>query len=63
MGQLDLGGIYVDYSPKGRDGWGQVDLTIIRHERQTAALEQPLRLMRVRRARKNPRRISARVGE
>jgi len=29
MGQLDLGGIYVDYSPKGRDGWGQVDLTII----------------------------------
>jgi len=29
MGQLDLGGIYVDYSPKGRDGWGSVDLTII----------------------------------
>jgi len=29
MGQLDLGGIYVDYSPKGRDGWGGVDLTII----------------------------------
>jgi ABC-type branched-subunit amino acid transport system substrate-binding protein len=29
MGELDLGGIYVDYSPKGRDGWGSVDLTII----------------------------------
>ena len=29
MGQLDLGGIYVDYSPKGREGWGGVDLTII----------------------------------
>jgi len=29
MGQLDLGGIYVDYSPQGRDGWGSVDLTII----------------------------------
>jgi len=29
MGQLDLGGIYVDYSPKARDGWGGVDLTII----------------------------------
>jgi len=29
MGQLDLGGIYVDYSPKGREGWGSVDLTII----------------------------------
>jgi ABC-type branched-subunit amino acid transport system substrate-binding protein len=29
MGQLDLGGIYVDYSPKAREGWGSVDLTII----------------------------------
>ena len=29
MGQLDLGGVYVDYSPKGREGWGGVDLTII----------------------------------
>jgi ABC-type branched-subunit amino acid transport system substrate-binding protein len=29
MGQLDLGGIYVDYSPKARNGWGGVDLTII----------------------------------
>jgi branched-chain amino acid transport system substrate-binding protein len=29
MGQLDLGGIYVDYSLKGREGWGGVDLTII----------------------------------
>jgi ABC-type branched-subunit amino acid transport system substrate-binding protein len=29
MGQLDLGGIYVDYSPKGREGWGGVDLTVI----------------------------------
>ena len=29
MGQYDLGGVYVDYSPKGRNGWGSVDLTII----------------------------------
>jgi len=29
MGELDLGGIYVDYSAKGRNGWGGVDLTII----------------------------------
>jgi ABC-type branched-subunit amino acid transport system substrate-binding protein len=29
MGQLDLGGVYVDYSPKQREGWGGVDLTVI----------------------------------
>jgi ABC-type branched-subunit amino acid transport system substrate-binding protein len=29
MGQYDLGGIYVDYSPKARNGWGSVDLTVI----------------------------------
>jgi branched-chain amino acid transport system substrate-binding protein len=29
MGLLDLGGVYVDYSPKGREGWGGVDLTVI----------------------------------
>ena len=29
MGQYDLGGVYVDYSPKARNGWGSVDLTII----------------------------------
>lgn len=29
MGQYDLGGVYVDYSPKARNGWGGVDLTII----------------------------------
>jgi branched-chain amino acid transport system substrate-binding protein len=29
MGEYDLGGIFVDYSAKGRNGWGNVDLTII----------------------------------
>jgi ABC-type branched-subunit amino acid transport system substrate-binding protein len=29
MGELDLGGVYVDYSPKARNGWGIVDLTVI----------------------------------
>lgn len=29
MGQLDLGGVYVDYSANGRNGWGGVDLTVI----------------------------------
>ena len=29
MGELDLGGVYVNYSPKERIGWGGVDLTII----------------------------------
>lgn len=29
MGELDLGGVYVDYTPKARNGWGQVDLTVI----------------------------------
>jgi len=29
MGEYDLGGVYVNYSPKGRNGWGNVDLTII----------------------------------
>jgi branched-chain amino acid transport system substrate-binding protein len=29
MGQYDLGGVFVDYSPKARNGWGGVDLTII----------------------------------
>lgn len=29
MGELDLGGVYVNYSAKGRIGWGGIDLTII----------------------------------
>jgi len=29
MGELDLGGVYVHYSPKARNGWGMVDLTVI----------------------------------
>jgi len=29
MGELDLGGVYVHYSPKARNGWGGVDLTVI----------------------------------
>ncbi|HEY6721562.1 MAG TPA: ABC transporter substrate-binding protein [Burkholderiales bacterium] len=29
MGELDLGGVYVTYSPKARNGWGLVDLTVI----------------------------------
>lgn len=29
MGEFDLGGVYVNYSPKARLGWGGVDLTII----------------------------------
>jgi branched-chain amino acid transport system substrate-binding protein len=29
MGELNLGGVYVNYSPKERLGWGGVDLTII----------------------------------
>ena len=29
MGELDLGGVYVNYSPKERRGWGQIDLTVI----------------------------------
>jgi ABC-type branched-subunit amino acid transport system substrate-binding protein len=29
MGELDLGGVYVDYTPKVRNGWGMVDLTVI----------------------------------
>lgn len=29
FGEYDLGGIYVDYTPKARRGWGGVDLTII----------------------------------
>ena len=29
MGELDLGGVYVNYSPKARNGWGRVDLTVI----------------------------------
>ena len=29
MGEYDLGGVYVHYSPKERRGWGQVDLTVI----------------------------------
>jgi ABC-type branched-subunit amino acid transport system substrate-binding protein len=29
MGELDLGGVYVNYSPKARNGWGLVDLTVI----------------------------------
>jgi branched-chain amino acid transport system substrate-binding protein len=29
MGEYDLGGVYVNYSPKERRGWGQIDLTVI----------------------------------
>ena len=29
MGELDLGGVYVSYTPKARNGWGLVDLTVI----------------------------------
>src|SRR6266853_1553608 len=29
MGEFDLGGVYVNYSPKARRGWGTVDLTVI----------------------------------
>jgi ABC-type branched-subunit amino acid transport system substrate-binding protein len=29
MGEYDLGGVYVNYSPKARNGWGGVDLTVI----------------------------------
>ena len=29
MGEYDLGGVYVKYSPKARNGWGGVDLTVI----------------------------------
>jgi ABC-type branched-subunit amino acid transport system substrate-binding protein len=29
MGEFDLGGVYVNYSPKARNGWGGVDLTVI----------------------------------
>ncbi len=28
-GDFDLGGVYVNYSPKARRGWGTVDLTVI----------------------------------
>jgi len=29
MGELNLGGVYVNYTPKERKGWGNVDLTVI----------------------------------
>jgi ABC-type branched-subunit amino acid transport system substrate-binding protein len=29
MGELNLGGVYVNYTPKARKGWGKVDLTVI----------------------------------
>jgi branched-chain amino acid transport system substrate-binding protein len=29
MGEFDLGGVFVKYSPKERTGWGGVDLTVI----------------------------------
>jgi ABC-type branched-subunit amino acid transport system substrate-binding protein len=29
MGEVNLGGVYVDYSAKARRGWGGVDLTVI----------------------------------
>ena len=29
LGEYNLGGLYVNYSPKARLGWGGVDLTII----------------------------------
>jgi ABC-type branched-subunit amino acid transport system substrate-binding protein len=29
MGEYDVGGVYVNYSPDERRGWGQIDLTVI----------------------------------
>jgi branched-chain amino acid transport system substrate-binding protein len=29
MGELDLGGVYVNYSPESRRGWGSIDLTVM----------------------------------
>jgi branched-chain amino acid transport system substrate-binding protein len=29
MGEYNLGGVYVNYSPAQKKGWGGVDLTII----------------------------------
>jgi ABC-type branched-subunit amino acid transport system substrate-binding protein len=29
MGEYDLGGVFVDYTPQARNGWGKVDLTVI----------------------------------
>jgi ABC-type branched-subunit amino acid transport system substrate-binding protein len=29
MGEHNLGGVYVNYSPRAREGWGGVDLTIV----------------------------------
>jgi branched-chain amino acid transport system substrate-binding protein len=29
MGELNLGGVYVNYTPEARKGWGTVDLTVI----------------------------------
>jgi branched-chain amino acid transport system substrate-binding protein len=29
MGELNLGGVYVNYTPQARKGWGTVDLTVI----------------------------------
>lgn len=29
FGEWNLGGVYVNYGPKGRSGWGSVDLTIV----------------------------------
>lgn len=29
MGELDLGGVYVNYTPKARNGWSGVDLTVV----------------------------------
>ncbi len=29
FGEWNLGGVYVNYGPKGRTGWGSVDLTIV----------------------------------
>jgi branched-chain amino acid transport system substrate-binding protein len=29
MGELNLGGVFVNYSPKARKGWGTIDLTVI----------------------------------
>jgi ABC-type branched-subunit amino acid transport system substrate-binding protein len=29
MGELNLGDVFVNYSPAGRNGWGRIDLTMI----------------------------------
>ena len=32
MGELNLGDVFVNYSPAARNGWGRIDLTMIGHD-------------------------------